>query len=209
MAPEQGSDQANRIDVSGSYDSSMTLSACGGNRGPAAAADNRHALLSAARRLFADKGYNVPLSAIAREAGVGQAVLYRHFPRRLDLAFAVFEENFTELEALGAQPGADVFERFFERLVGLMVESLGFVEMVVGTRGVVEDYDGGERLTQLITTPLSRGQEAGRVRPDVTADDVAIGLRMIYGVAATAHDDARRRSDVERVRDLVLTRWRA
>src|SRR5690554_4182318 len=119
----------------------MALSARGGNRGPAAAADNRRALLRAARRLFADKGYNVPLSAIAREAGVGQAVLYRHFPRRLDLAFAVFEENFAELESLAARTGPDAFERFFERLVELMVESVGFIEMVVGARGVVEDYD--------------------------------------------------------------------
>ena len=75
----------------------MTSSPRAGNRGPAAAAGNRRALLRAARDLFAQKGYNVPLSAIARAAGVGQAVLYRHFPRRLDLAFAVFEENFADL----------------------------------------------------------------------------------------------------------------
>lgn len=187
----------------------MTRASQGGNRGPAAAADNRRALLRAARGLFADKGYNVPLSVIAREAGVGQGVLYRHFPRRLDLAFAVFEENFAELEALGAQPGPDVFERFFERLVDLMVESVGFVEMVVGARGVVEEYDGDERLAQLLTVPLTRSQEAGRVAPHLTADDVGLALRMIYGVAATARGDAGRRADVERVRDLVLSRWRA
>lgn len=187
----------------------MTLSARGGNRGPAAAADNRRALLRAARALFADKGYNVPLSAIAREAGVGQAVLYRHFPRRLDLAFAVFEENFAELESLGAQTGPDAFERFFERLVELMVESVGFVEMVVGARGVVEDYDGDARLAQLLAAPLARGQEAGRVAARVTVDDVGLALRMIYGVAATARGEARRRADVERVSALVLSRWRA
>ncbi|PYF97896.1 transcriptional regulator, TetR family [Georgenia satyanarayanai] len=186
----------------------MALTARGGNRGPAAAADNRRALLRAARDLFADKGYNVPLSAIAREAGVGQGVLYRHFPRRLDLAFAVFEENFAELEALSARTDPDVFERFFERIVELMVESVGFVELVVGARGVVEEYDGDERLARLLTTPLARGQEAGRVASRVTVDDVGLALRMIYGVAATARGDAGRRADVERVRDLVLSRWR-
>ncbi len=187
----------------------MTRPARGGNRGPAAAADNRRALLRAARDLFADQGYNVPLSAIARAAGVGQAVLYRHFPRRLDLAFAVFEENFAELEALAAENGPDAFARFFERIVELMIESVGFVELVVGARGVVEDYDGDERLARLLATPLAHGQDAGRVSRDVTTDDVAIALRMIYGVAATARDESRRRADVERVRDLVLRRWRA
>lgn len=195
--------------MSGSYDSSMTLSARGGNRGPAAAADNRHALLRAARRLFADKGYNVPLSAIAREAGVGQAVLYRHFPRRLDLAFAVFEENFAELEALSAAPGPDAFERFFVRLGELVVESVGFVELVIGARGVVEEYDGDERLARLVAAPLGRSQEAGRVALRVAVEDVGLALRMIYGVAATARTDDDRRADVERVRDLVLSRWRA
>ncbi|WP_413451612.1 helix-turn-helix domain-containing protein [Georgenia phoenicis] len=186
----------------------MTRTSQGGNRGPAAAADNRRALLRAARELFADQGYNVPLSAIARAAGVGQAVLYRHFPRRLDLAFAVFEENFAELEQLSAEPGPDAFERVFERLVGLMVESVGFVELVVGARGVV-DYDGDERLAQLVAGPLARSQEAGRVAARVTVDDVALALRMIYGVAATVRDEARRRADVERVKALALERWRA
>lgn len=185
----------------------MALATRGGNRGPAAAEDNRRALLRAARRLFANQGYNVPLNAIAREAGVGQGVLYRHFPRRLDLAFAVFEENFAELDALGAQTDPDVFERVFVRLVELVVESVGFVELVIGARGVVEDYDGDERLAQLLAAPLRRSQEAGRVAPYVAVDDVGLALRMIYGVAATAR--AGRRADVERVRDLVLERWRA
>ncbi len=47
---------------------------------------------------MAARGHRVPLNAIAREGRVGQGVLYRHFPTRLDLAFAVFEENSAELE---------------------------------------------------------------------------------------------------------------
>ena len=70
------------------------------NRGPAAAAGNRRAILAAARRLFAAHGYNVPLHTIAQEAGTGQGTLYRHFPTRLDLALAVFETHFAELTAI-------------------------------------------------------------------------------------------------------------
>lgn len=186
----------------------MGVPARGSNRGPAAAAENRRALLQAARELFAEKGYNVPLSSVARTAGVGQAVLYRHFPSRLDLAFAVFEENFTELEAVATRSEPDAFERLFARLVELMLESVGFVELIVGARGVVADYDGDERLAELLSAPLARAQAADRVTSQVTVADVAMTLRMIYGVAATARDVDQRRADVGRVQELIVARWR-
>src|SRR5690625_566543 len=148
-----------RTSMSGLYDVTMGPSTRAGNRGPAAAAENRLSLLRAARELFAERGYAVPLSAIARAAGVGQAVLYRHFPRRVDLAFAVFEENFTELEALAADQGPDAFERFFARLVDLMIESRGFVELVGGARA---DYgDGAGRVATLVAGPLGRAERPG------------------------------------------------
>ncbi|MGO1628191.1 helix-turn-helix domain-containing protein, partial [Microbacterium sp.] len=63
------------------------------NRGPAAAAENRRALIAAARAVFADGGFAVPFSAIARRAGVGQGSLYRHFPTKIALAAAVFDDD--------------------------------------------------------------------------------------------------------------------
>ena len=46
------------------------------------AATNRQALLDAAARLYSERGLDVPYEEIAREAGVGRATLYRHFPTR-------------------------------------------------------------------------------------------------------------------------------
>ncbi|WP_406456272.1 TetR/AcrR family transcriptional regulator [Streptomyces sp. NBC_00876] len=68
------------------------------NRGPKAAAGNRAALISAAREIYAAQGLDAPLSGIARRAGVGQAVLYRHFPDRNAIAAAVLEENVRQIE---------------------------------------------------------------------------------------------------------------
>ncbi|MFI6961621.1 TetR/AcrR family transcriptional regulator [Streptomyces sp. NPDC050255] len=68
------------------------------NRGPKAAAGNRAALISAAREIYAAQGLDAPLSGIARRAGVGQAVLYRHFPDRDAIAAAVLEENVRQIE---------------------------------------------------------------------------------------------------------------
>ncbi|WP_372341793.1 TetR family transcriptional regulator [Nocardia sp. CC213A] len=51
------------------------------NKGPGAAAGNRAAIVAAARILFAESGFDVPMSAIARAAGVGQGCCIGTFPR--------------------------------------------------------------------------------------------------------------------------------
>lgn len=166
----------------------MTTNRRESNRGPAAAAGNRRAILAAARRLFASRGYQVPLSAIARDAGVGQGVLYRHFSTRLDLAFAVFDENFADLEDIAAEPDAGAFGRLWNRLLEHTIEHVAFVEMVLDARQSLPDYDGEARLRRLVTQALKRAQEAGLVAPEVTADDVLLAQRMAYGVVTTAGD---------------------
>lgn len=81
----------------------MTAGRRPANRGPKAAAGNRAALISAAREIYAADGLDAPLSGIARRAGVGQAVLYRHFPDRDAIAAAVLEENVREIEQAAAE----------------------------------------------------------------------------------------------------------
>lgn len=178
------------------------------NRGPAAAATNRAALIDAARTLFAIRGYQVPLSAVAKHAGVGQGVLYRHFPTRLDLALAVFEENFAVLETLATAPDDDAFDRLWARLVDLTLESFGLVELVVDARRQLTAYDGHEHLARLVTPLLARAQSAELVRSDLSVEDVALALRMVYGVAATSPDPRRTEAEVRRVQTLLRELWR-
>ena len=173
------------------------------NRGPAAAPENRRAILQAARWLFAERGYRVPLSAIAREAGVGQGVLYRHFPSRLDLAHAVFEVNFTELERFAADESPGAFARFWHRVVNQTITEAAFVEMVVDARRTQEDYDGGPRLRRMITPLLARAHRAGEVPATLTVDDLVLVQRMVYGVVVTAHDDDEARRSAARILTLV------
>lgn len=180
------------------YDWSMPKPPAARNRGPAAAADNRRAILAAARRVFAQQGYHAPLSAIAREAGVGQGVFYRHFPTRVDLAFAVFEEHFAELEALAAEPDAQTFHRLWSRLVDLTIEEAAFVEMVVDARRAHQGYDGIARLRTLLERPLARAREAGTVHSGLTVDDVLLAQRMVYGLVVTAIDPTGLRESIER-----------
>jgi len=159
------------------------------NRGPAAAAANRRAILAAAQSLFAERGYHVPLNAIARRAGVGQGVLYRHFPTRLDLALTVFDENFNELEAIAASGDSATFEHLWRRLVDLTIEVSAFIEMAVDARGRLAAYDGTQRLRELLTEPLDAAREAGLVPASLTVDEVLLTLRMVYGVVTTSPAD--------------------
>lgn len=173
------------------------------NRGPAAAPANRRAILRAARNLFAERGYRVPLSAISREAGVGQGVLYRHFPTRLDLALAVFEENFAELEAIAANDDPRAFAAFWERLVDLTISEAAFLEAAVDARRSRPGYDGEHRLRGLIEPLLDRAREAGLAPGRIGIDDLLLAQRMIYGVVVTAHDDAEARRSVGRALALL------
>src|SRR5829696_2163921 len=60
---------------------------------------NRERILAAAREVFAERGLDAPFDAIAQRAGVGQATLYRRFPRREDLIVACFAPNLAEYAA--------------------------------------------------------------------------------------------------------------
>ncbi|MEQ6900526.1 helix-turn-helix domain-containing protein [Nocardioides sp. YIM 152588] len=158
------------------------------NRGPAAAAENRRAILAAARTVFAERGYHAPLSAVAKAAGVGQGVLYRHFPTRLQLAFAVFDEHWADYEALSSDPDPQAFARLWTLVVDRTIENVAFVEMVLDARRTHPDYDGAERFRDLVGPPLERALAAGLVDERLTVDDVMLAQQMVYGVVVSTLD---------------------
>lgn len=179
----------------------MTRNSLKVNRGPAAAAENRAALLHAARKLFSERGYHVPLSAIASAAGVGQGVLYRHFPTRLDLAIAVFETHFQRYEAIASEnPGPGTFAALWRQIVDHLVIESAFLDMAIDARRSRPDYDGMRRLIALLAEPLHLAAEARTIPADVTVDEVVLAVRMAYGIVRTAEDGA----TTEQLRSTVL-----
>src|SRR5262245_45501198 len=62
------------------------------------AADNRARIIRAAREVIANAD-ELKLNAVAKQAGVGQGTLYRHFPTREDLLAEVYREDVDELVA--------------------------------------------------------------------------------------------------------------
>lgn len=61
-----------------------------------AAAQNRAAIIDAARELFIENPL-VPLNDVAKKAGVGPGTLYRHFPSREDLILAAYQRDIDRL----------------------------------------------------------------------------------------------------------------
>ena len=139
----------------------------------------------AAREVFGERGYDAPLSAVAQRAGVGQGVLYRHFPSRLDLAFAAFESHWLEFEEIASDHSPDVLFRMWQRLIELAIQERAFIEMFVDQRRQHADYDGATRMQALLSGPLDRAIDAGRVDATLTTEDLMLGVAMAYGVVVT------------------------
>lgn len=160
------------------------------NRGPSAGPANRQALIAAAREVFAESGYSAPLSAVARRAGVGQGSLYRHFPDRIALAVAVFDDNINDLEALGSRPDAtldDLFDGVTEQALG----STALIEVVASDLGDPRAEHLVERVGAVVEIILVRDTAAGRIGAHVTSADVMLAISMLAFLLARTSADER------------------
>ena len=146
------------------------------------AARNRAAIVQAARAVFAEQGLDAPLDEIARQAGTGNATLYRRFPTRGDLVAAVFADRMAEhLAAVEAGLADDDpwrgFASYMQAVTTLQARDRGIADLVtmdVSAAPEIEQlrsraFDGLVRL-------VGRAQEAGALRADFTDQDVVLLL---------------------------------
>lgn len=162
------------------------------NRGPKAAAENRAAIIEAAREVFAEHGFDVPMSLIARTAGVGQGSLYRHFPSRDSVVLAVFEDNIATVEDLAQRPESTL-DDVLDELVEQVTASTAFIAMVrpIGTDDPrIIEVSG--RLTALLAGKLDGARRGGAVYADVDAGDIVLALAMFAAILIEADEPTRR-----------------
>jgi AcrR family transcriptional regulator len=151
------------------------------------AARNLTAILRAARATFEEEGVDVGVDEVARRAGVGKGTLYRRFPTKESLVWAVMEDAVSELEERldvedpDAQSDAwEAFQAFMESAVRFQVENRGFFEAVVSLLGDEEPPQHlHERALAVMGRQLGRAQEAGVVREDLAPADIGAVLKMI------------------------------
>lgn len=172
------------------------------NRGPSAGPGNRLAILAAARERFARDGLAVPLSAIAKDAGVGQGSLYRHFPDRLALAVAVFDENLDAVEVVVAEDSTTVAD-LLDLVEQQAVLAPALVDLMWQHQRDARVAPLGERVRAIAEVVVARDRAAGLVGEHVEAADVLAAISMLADLTARASspnassldlDDQRRRA---------------
>ncbi|WP_062201473.1 TetR/AcrR family transcriptional regulator [Demequina salsinemoris] len=164
------------------------------NPGPRAAAANRRALIDAARVLFDERGIDVPLVEIARRAGVGQGVLYRHFPDRASLAFAVFDENMTQLETLAAQHSPMSLRRLGHEVSHRVQGIAPLMSFATSSPDDPRLTSLEARMRVLLTAAREHAQATGRLREDVTVDDLVMTLSMVTALTCSVPPEQRETS---------------
>ncbi|WP_353826887.1 TetR/AcrR family transcriptional regulator [Agromyces sp. SYSU T0242] len=163
------------------------------NRGPSAGPGNRRALIAAAREIFAADGLSAPFSAIAKRAGVGQGSLYRHFPDRLSLAVAVFEENLDELDEAVAAPDAGL-DVLLERVIAQALSSTALIDLISANPHDPRVERLGDRMRGIAEGAVQHERAAGRFGEHVDLEDVLLAISMLAGLLARTEPDARERT---------------
>ena len=139
---------------------------------------NLERVLDAAEEAFGASGPDASIDEIARLAGVGHGTVFRRFPTKDDLMFAVIERHVEEMcklgrEALAAEDPGQAFFDFVWRVAELNMSTPGLHRCVVHCG----DKPGAAELEKLADRIVSRAQRAGAVRRDVKAEDVRVLVR--------------------------------
>lgn len=153
------------------------------NRGPSAAQANRRALVAAALEVFAERGIDAPLSAVAKRAGVGQGSLYRHFPDRVSLALAAFEDNVADLEAMAADPTCTL-DDLLAAITRQTIDSVAFVDIVTAAAGDPRLEAVVTRVKATLARALHEAHRARTINEAVTADDLMLAVGMVAALVA-------------------------
>ncbi|MFD0476185.1 TetR/AcrR family transcriptional regulator [Nonomuraea thailandensis] len=122
---------------------------------------------------------------------MGQGSLYRHFPDRLSLALAVFDDGVAELEALAAEPGAtldDVLTLITEQIIA----TTAFIDMVDANTTDPRALAMRDRVGTVLAGKLAEAQQAGAARADLGSEDLLLAVSMLAGVLAKRPAPARR-----------------
>ena len=176
-----------------------------GRRLRADAKVNQDRVLQAAARAFAQDGASASVRAIAKDAGVGIGTIYRRFPTREDLVWAIYRNEVDRVCALvpgllAQQPPAQALHAWMESFLGFLTARRGMADALKAALSA----DKGQRLqtraliTAALAALLQAGAANGTIRPDADALDVMMALGGISLIAGEPeqHEQAARLLDL-------------
>jgi AcrR family transcriptional regulator len=157
------------------------------------AARNRAALVAAAREVLVERGLEAPLDDIARRAGIGNATLYRRFPRRIDLIAAVFADRMADHSravqvALEATDPWDGFRSYVEAAAELQVHDRGIADLITMDVSMAPEIEAlREQAFHGLVEVIERAKAAEALRSDATPEDVVVILQANAGLVSRSH----------------------
>ena len=127
------------------------------------------------------------MRAIAREAGVGIATLYRHFPTRESLVDAVNRDQVHRLtrgarDLLQQHPPAGAMRRWMDLFGAWLATKHGIIDTLRAMidAGEIAHAETRDELLVAITAILEAGSAVGDLRADVSAASL-IGIFTVAG----------------------------
>ena len=155
-----------------------------GTRQRSDAAHNRARILAAAREALAGSG-DAALNSIAKNAGVGQGTLYRHFPTREALVMAVYRQDVGEL--VDAAPALLAEHRPWEALRRWLDRLAAFGRVKHGLPGVLQAATRADLSNEnygpvvgAIEHLLQACRKAELVRADVEAEELLMLVGFLW-----------------------------
>jgi AcrR family transcriptional regulator len=156
---------------------------------------NRERLMAAAGDLFAERGVDVPLDEVARRAGVSIGTLYNHFPNRGALLDAVLPDWAAEVDRLADAAMADPdpwrgFATFMDGLFDMQARDRSMNDAIartpVGSVDVAAECGRGGGVVESV---VRHARDAGVLRPDFGADDIATLVGAMSKVISMSNGD--------------------
>lgn len=136
-------------------------------------------MLAAAVTTMVRRGREVPMAAIAAEAGVGVATLYRRYPTREALLDSLTERSFAMVQAVAEEaaerqgPALTALDWFLDRTIQHRHELV--LPLHGGPAQLSSAADAARRQVHLaLARLLARGREDGSIRSGVSPGDVVI-----------------------------------
>jgi AcrR family transcriptional regulator len=149
---------------------------------------NLERVLDAATEAFAASGPDASIDEIAHAAGVGHGTVFRRFPTKDDLMYAVIERHVAQMctiaeEALGSDDPGEAFFDFAQRAAELAMITPGLHKCVVHCG----EKPRGAELDELGQKLVARAQRAGAVRSDLQPEEVGPLVRAALLAAPRGH----------------------
>jgi AcrR family transcriptional regulator len=149
---------------------------------------NRQKVLKAARVCLARDGLDAQMEEIARRAKVGVGTLYRHFPTKDDLVFALAGERFDRLaenarEALERDDPWEAFCDFLRSSAEIQISDRALSEVMLDKGDVMREHAERVGILELVEQLMDRAKAPGALREDAEPEDVPMLMCALGGAA--------------------------